>query len=91
MLTWKESPKLTKVQTGKAGFLVAILLEQPREKMPDLIQWALCTIVYPSEIADIMETVIVGRSDALSKDPELAGGQIAVLNDGCAAIMKRAR
>jgi hypothetical protein len=54
--TGKESPELTNVQTAIALLLSPIFWERPREKTPDPIQCAPRTIVYPSEIADVVET-----------------------------------
>jgi hypothetical protein len=56
-LAGKEHPELTPVQTAIAGLLAALSWEHSPEKLPELPKWDARTVVYPAEIADMMEVV----------------------------------
>jgi hypothetical protein len=83
-LAEKEPPELTTVQTAISGLLTALAWEYPREKIPSEPRWDPHTVVYPREIADIMEVVKAGRCNTISPDIELPCGEIAGLNSAWA-------
>jgi hypothetical protein len=60
-LAGKVHPELTPVQAAISGLLTALMWEHAREKLPELPKWAPRTVVYPTEIADIMEVVKEGH------------------------------
>jgi hypothetical protein len=67
-LTGKEAPEPSTEQAAISHLLAALKWEHSREKSPDPIQCAPRTVVYPTQIAGIMEVVKPGRQHALSPD-----------------------
>jgi hypothetical protein len=81
-LAGREHPELTPVQIAISGLLATLTWEHPRERLPDIPKLAPRTVVYPMEIADIMELVKAGHYTTLSPEIELPCGKIAGLMSG---------
>jgi hypothetical protein len=80
-LARKEAPELSTEQAAPAGLLAAITWEHSREKMPDPIQSAPKTVVYPKEIEGIMDTFKIGQH-TLSLDIEQVCAEVFGLCSG---------
>jgi hypothetical protein len=83
-LAGKENPEFTPVQTPILDLLSALTWEHPREKIPSQPRWAHRTIVYQTEVAEIMDIVKADHYNTLSPDIELPCGEIAWLNSAWA-------
>jgi hypothetical protein len=83
-LAGKSHPELTPVQTAIAGLLVAFTWDHPREKLPKQPRWDPRTVVYPTEIAAVMDVVKAGHYNTLSPDIGLRCGEIESYSNGWA-------
>jgi hypothetical protein len=77
--TGREDPALTKQQTAICGLLASLGWEHPREKDPDPVFWAPRTIIYPMEIADLIDKIRTRHSNLIPDDLARVCENIAVL------------
>jgi hypothetical protein len=81
VFTGKESSALTKIQTAICALHAALGWEHPRERDPDTGQvfWAPRTIIYPMEVADLMDMIKTGHTNLIPDDLAGVCGDIAIL------------
>jgi hypothetical protein len=81
VFTGKENSVLTKIQTAICALHAALGLEHPQERDPDTgkVFWAPRTIIYPMEIADLMDMIKTGHTNFVSDNLAGVCGDIVIL------------